>query len=84
MPDFVDRRLAGNGEKSSLRLAILATCSVPVLLLEDPANDGTYKLLGTCFIQGWMEGKILKQEMDYEDLHEFWETMVGSEPLKIV
>ena len=38
-------------------LAILSGCSAPVLLHEN--DDGTYRFIGSCFVQGWMEGEIL-------------------------
>jgi hypothetical protein len=41
------------------KLAILNRCSSPVILVEN--EDGTYRFLGSCFVQGWMEGKILER-----------------------
>jgi hypothetical protein len=38
-------------------LAILSNCSAPVLLHE--YDDGTYRLIGSCFVQEWMEGEML-------------------------
>ncbi|KAJ9615069.1 hypothetical protein H2200_001143 [Cladophialophora chaetospira] len=84
MPQYVDCTLSSEKVDSGLRLAILATCSVPVLLHEHPERKGTYRLLGTCFVQGWMEGEVLKQEMGCDSPKEFWDAMVGSEKLRIV
>jgi hypothetical protein len=69
---------------SRLRLAILATCSVPVLLREHPTLPDTYSFCGSCFVQGWMTGEILCQEMGCDTPAEFWLAMAGSRKLKIV
>lgn len=82
MPDFVDASVH-QGEEG-LCLAILATCSVPVLLREHPEIKGAYRLLGTCFVQGWMEGEVLTDQMGCEDPKEFWDAMAGSTKLKIL
>ena len=84
MPEYIDAAWSTEDWNSGLRLAILATCSVPVLLQEDPAVEGRFRLLGTCFVQGWMEGEVLKEEMGCETPGDFWDAMVGIEELKIV
>jgi hypothetical protein len=63
-------------------LAILATCSVPVLLYEN--DDGSYRLHGTCFVQGWMEGEVFANTMGVDSPEEFWRAMSGSRNLRIV
>jgi hypothetical protein len=61
-------------------LAVLNGCSVPVLLHEN--EDGTYRFVGSCFVQGWMEGEALN---DYgETLDEAWEAFDLSGRLTIV
>ncbi|EON95709.1 putative heterokaryon incompatibility protein [Phaeoacremonium minimum UCRPA7] len=77
-PSYVKNNVA---EKPWL-LAILATCSVPVLMQEN--DDGSYKICGTCFVQGWMEGEVLKDEMGVDSPADFWSAMEGSSKLKIV
>jgi hypothetical protein len=66
MPEYVDAAGSTQEGDSGLQLAIFATCSVLGLLQEDPTNEGRFRLLGTCFVQGWMEGEILKEEMGCE------------------
>ncbi|EMC93900.1 hypothetical protein BAUCODRAFT_75181 [Baudoinia panamericana UAMH 10762] len=63
-------------------LAILAGCSVPLVLREN--EDGTYAAVGTAFVQGWMEGEVLVKEMGVDTPAEFWEALAGAEKLKIV
>ncbi|OAP61966.1 hypothetical protein AYL99_04169 [Fonsecaea erecta] len=87
IPDYVgalgeDRNSFGQG--GPLHLAILATCSVPVLLVDHPEIEGAYRFLGTCFVQGWMEGEVLKGRNGCKEPAEFWDAMVGSEKLRIV
>ncbi|KIX98328.1 uncharacterized protein Z520_05629 [Fonsecaea multimorphosa CBS 102226] len=92
LPDYVGRVGGGGddrdrdyiGHGGPLHLAILATCSVPVLLGEHPEIEGAYRFLGTCFVQGWMEGEVLKAEMGCDEPAEFWEAMAGTEKLRIV
>jgi hypothetical protein len=84
MPEYVRGDHSAEQADSGLRLAILATCSVPVLLYEDPDVEGRYRLLGTCFVQGWMEGEVLREEMGCDAPEEFWSAMLGSEKLRIV
>lgn len=40
-------------------LAVLNCCSVPVLLREN--ENGTYQFVGSCFVQGWMEGEMVDE-----------------------
>ncbi|OSS43529.1 hypothetical protein B5807_11864 [Epicoccum nigrum] len=54
-------------------LAIVAGCSVPLLLRE--RNDDTYELFGTCFVQGWMDGEWIETMMGADDPSEFWSGM---------
>lgn len=49
--------LAPHYVEAGQRLAVLNCCSVPVLLHE--IDNTTYRLAGSCFVQGWMEGEIL-------------------------
>ena len=51
-------------KNSPFHIAILLTCSVPVILRE--LDDSYYQLLGSCFVQGWMDGEILS-EFKYTD-----------------
>jgi hypothetical protein len=62
------------------KLAILSKCTVPVLLQEN--EDGSYRFLGSVFVQGWMEGEVLS-EMGL-DTEEAWELVDGSGRLRIV
>lgn len=81
MPDYINRETyCGH----PLMLAILATCSVPVLLQEHPDVEGAYRLLGTCFVQGWMEGEVLKEDMGCDEPAEFWKALEGTEKLRII
>ncbi|KAK5065393.1 hypothetical protein LTR84_001231 [Exophiala bonariae] len=81
MPEYA---VAADGETRTLVVAILATCSVPVLLEEHPKVPGAYRLVGTCFVQGWMEGEVLCEEMGCDDPAEFWNALEGSERLRIL
>jgi hypothetical protein len=60
-------------DKRPLVLAVVAGCSVPLLLRE--REDGTYQLLGTCFVQGWMDGEWMETMMGVESPREFWEAV---------
>lgn len=71
-------------ESKTLLLAILATCSVPVLLEDHPEVKGAYRFVGTCFVQGWMEGEVLKEEMGCDEPADFWQALEGTEKLKII
>ncbi|KAK1467029.1 hypothetical protein CMEL01_11022 [Colletotrichum melonis] len=57
-------------------LAVIATCSVPVLLQEVDSVDGktVYRFGGTCFVQGWMEGEMLMRPEDSVSPAGFWFT----------
>jgi hypothetical protein len=52
------------------QLAIVAGCSVPLLLRQ--RGDETYELIGTCFVQGWMDGEWIETMMGADDPAEFW------------
>lgn len=71
-------------ESRPLVLAILATCSVPVLLEEHPEVEGAYRFVGTCFVQGWMKGEVLREEMGSNEPAEFWQALEGTEKLNII
>ena len=55
------------------QLAIVAGCSVPLLLRE--RGDETYELIGTCFVQGWMDGEWIETMMGADDPTDFWNSM---------
>lgn len=81
MPEYA---VAAEGKSRTLVVAILATCSVPVLLEEHPKIPGAYSLVGTCFVQGWMEGEVLCEEMGCDDPTQFWDALQGSDRLVIL
>ncbi|OQV07259.1 hypothetical protein CLAIMM_11717 [Cladophialophora immunda] len=87
LPDYLGK-VEGDSDRPGhcgpFHLAILATCSVPVILGEHPEIEGAYRFLGTCFVQGWMEGEILREEMGCSEPAEFWEAMTGTEKRRIV
>lgn len=60
------------GDNTALcSIAIMAECSVPLLLRE--REDGlTYQHVGTCFVQGWMDGEWMETMMGAESTKEFW------------
>jgi hypothetical protein len=58
-------------DKNLLQLAVIAGCSVPLLLHE--RKDETYQLVGTCFVQGWMDGEWMETMMGADSPKEFWE-----------
>ncbi|KAH6879268.1 heterokaryon incompatibility protein-domain-containing protein [Alternaria rosae] len=43
-------------------IAILLGCNCPVVLR--PCDDGLYRIIGECYIQGLMNGEILNQEQE--------------------
>lgn len=45
-------------------------------------SEKCIQLLGTSFVQGWMEGEVVKQ-MGYDGSAEFWDAMVESEMLNM-
>lgn len=55
------------------QLAVVAGCSVPLLLRE--RDDATYELIGTCFVQGWMDGEWIETMMGADDPADFWRSM---------
>ncbi|WYZ40013.1 hypothetical protein EsH8_IV_000354 [Colletotrichum jinshuiense] len=62
-------------------LAVLATCSVPVLLQQLSTSENgeiTYRFGGTCFVQGWMEGEMLMKSGSTQTPGEFWFTEEAS------
>jgi len=62
------------------KLAILSGCSSPVLLHEN--SDGTYRFVGSCFVQGWMKGEMLEQFGETEE--EAWEAIDERGRLRIL
>lgn len=72
--------LAPHYAKEGQKLAILNTCSVPVVLEEN--EDGTYSFKGSVFVQGWMEGEVL-EEMGL-DSEEAWQVLDEGGRLRIV
>lgn len=62
-------------------LAIIATCSVPLLLRE--RDDGSYQICGTCFVQGWMEGEVFSEMMGADNPQEFWSSVGDGATLRI-
>jgi hypothetical protein len=69
-------------EIASLSLAVVAGCSVPLILQE--RVNGTYELLGTCFVQSWMEGEWMETVMGIEDPSELWIAMQEGAKLVIL
>lgn len=65
-----------------LSIAILATCTVPVLLMD--LGNGAYQFRGTCFVQGWMNGSMLTSQMGVDTAEEFWHAMQGVDRLRII
>jgi hypothetical protein len=68
-------------EHKRLLIAVVLGCSVPLLLHE--RDDGTYRLVGTCFVQGWMDGEWIESMMGAESPNEFWEATKDSAKLII-
>jgi hypothetical protein len=62
-PSYIDQDESGK----PWLLAIVATCSVPLLLQE--REDGSYRVCGTCFVQGWMEGEVLTSQTSWAQRH---------------
>lgn len=60
-------------EQIEWSLAVVAGCSVPLVLRE--RKNGTFELIGTCFVQGWMDGEWMTTMMDTESPKEFWDAM---------
>lgn len=80
MPDYLHKELGAEG-KGCLCLAIVATCSVPVILRE--RDDGSYRLLGTAFVQGWMEGEVFSTMLGVGKPRELWEMLVEEGKVRI-
>ncbi|GAB7360474.1 hypothetical protein MBLNU230_g8426t1 [Neophaeotheca triangularis] len=57
-------------------LGLVAGCSVPLVLRE--REDGSWRVCGSCYVQGWMEGEVLGEMMGPESAGEFW-TALGQE-----
>ncbi|PQE15144.1 heterokaryon incompatibility protein [Rutstroemia sp. NJR-2017a BVV2] len=78
--------LAPHWVKEQQSLAILSNCSTPVLLNE--REDGKYSFVGSCFVQGWMEGEYIGRESEEAECttaEEFWDLVeIGGGQLEIV
>ncbi|PQE31850.1 hypothetical protein CJF32_00005154 [Rutstroemia sp. NJR-2017a WRK4] len=78
--------LAPHWVKEQQSVAILSNCSTPVLL--DEQSDGKYSFVGSCFVQGWMEGEYIERESEKAecaDAEEFWYLVeIGGGQLEIV
>ena len=66
---------------TSLDIAVVTGCSTPLLLREK--SDRTYQLLGTCFVQGWMDGEWIQTIMGSDSPAEFWEALKDDAKLVI-
>jgi hypothetical protein len=83
-PAFIAEDTNGNlktWQSAGWQLAVVAGCSVPLLLRE--RGDETYELIGTCFVQGWMDGEWIETMMGADDSAEFWDGMRESAQLVI-
>lgn len=80
MPAYLRNEVRAE-EKEPLHLAIVATCSVPVILRE--RGDGSYQVLGTAFVQGWMEGEVFETMLGVDEPKEVWETLVEEGKVRI-
>jgi hypothetical protein len=83
VPNYVGPTVASAEGQGSLKFAILAACSTPVLLTELPNRPNHNGLLGFCFVQGWMGDVVFREQLGCDDLREFWDAMAGSDMLKI-
>ncbi len=72
--------LAPHYVEEGAKIAILSCCSAPVLLYEN--DDGTYRLGGSVFVQGWMRGEMLSRFGGTDE--EAWEAIDEMGRLKIV
>lgn len=68
-------------KSAAWQLAVVAGFSVP-LLFRDRGNE-TYELIGSCFVQGWMDGEWIQTMMGADDPRQFWEAMANSARLVI-
>jgi hypothetical protein len=73
---------AANASMEKWQLAILAGCSSPVILHE--SDDGTYRIAGSVFVQGWMEGEVVTEMMGADDVTSFWTFLASSQQLVIM
>jgi hypothetical protein len=71
--DWVDDLGKGSGGDVIWHVAVVAGCSVP-LLLQD-MGDGSWRLVGSCFVQGWMDGEWIGDIMGVDNAMDFWEAM---------
>lgn len=70
-----------SGDGPPWLLAIVATCSTPVLLRQ--YEDGFHRLGGSVFVQGWMEGEVFADAMGAASPKEFWASKLDDEKLMI-
>lgn len=62
-------------------VAVIRGCSVPLMLREN--EDGTYRIVASCFVQGWMDGEWIETMMGAESTTLFWEGMKDAATLSI-
>ncbi|KAM3079861.1 hypothetical protein ACMFMF_003282 [Clarireedia jacksonii] len=76
--------LAPHWAKEGQSVAILSNCSTPVLL--DEKEDGRYGFVGSCFVQGWMEGEYVEREREEVGcaVEEFWDMVEVGGQIEIV
>jgi len=70
-----------DGDAALWSIAVVAGCSVPLILRE--REGGTYELVGSCFIQGWMDGEWMATMMEAESAKEFWEAVMDGAKIVI-
>jgi hypothetical protein len=79
---LVPQCVLANESQGEWLLAILATCSVPILLQK--FEDGSYQVVGSCFVQGWMEGEVLINTLGASNQKAFWAARQNDQKLRIV
>jgi len=57
---------AVDGTQAADRVAVLYGCKFPFLLRD--AGDGTYKIVGDCYIHGLMDGEALRDDFEEREL----------------
>ncbi|KAH7066717.1 hypothetical protein BKA63DRAFT_126411 [Paraphoma chrysanthemicola] len=72
-PAYISEENKDHEPHTKWQLAIVVGCSVPLLLRE--REDGTYQLVGSCFVQGWMDGEWLQTMMGSESAKDCWEAL---------
>jgi hypothetical protein len=79
---LVPRRVIAKLPPEGWQLAILATCSVPILLQR--LEGGSYQVAGSCFVQGWMEGEVLINSLGASNPRAFWAARQNDQKLEIL